>query len=188
MVPPISEEEYVARRARVREIARAQGATGYVVFNPTYITYLTGFRFLSTERPVIYLQNTTGDDVIFVPEFELERTRAEANFDRIETYLEYPGPEHPMAVLARVVADLGLHKTIAADADGYPGILGYVGPSLSVVTNAKVVEIADDIEQMLIRKSPAELELIRESGRWCSYAHRLLQQFSGAGATETEAS
>jgi Xaa-Pro aminopeptidase len=188
MVTPISEEEYAARRARVREIARAQGATGYVVFNPTYVTYLTGYRFLSTERPVIYLQNLAGDDVIFVPEFELERTQAEADFDRIETYLEYPGPEHPMVVLARVGASLGLNKMIAADSDGYPGILGYVGPSLSSVANAKVVEIAGDIEQLLVRKSPAELELIRESGRWCSRAHRLLQQYSRPGATEAEAS
>src|SRR5215831_13405665 len=129
MVNPISEEEYAARRARMREIADAHGATGYVVFNPTYVTYLTGFRFLSTERPVVYLQNAGGDDVIFVPEFELERTRAEADFDRIETYLEYPGLEHPMAVLARVVTELCLNSVIAADTDGYPGILGYVGPS-----------------------------------------------------------
>ena len=188
MVNPISEEEYAARRARAREIARAQGATGYVVFNSTYVTYLTGFRFLSTERPVVYLQNGAGDDVIFVPEFELERTQAEADFDRIETYLEYPGPEHPLVVLARVVTDLGLNNVIAADTDGYPGILGYVGPSLSAVTNAKVVEIADDIEQLLARKSPAELELIRESGRWCSHAHHLLQQYSRPGTTEAEAS
>ena len=93
-----------------------------------------------------------------------------------------------MVVLARVVADLGLNMTIAADTDGYPGILGYVGPSLSAVTNAKVVEIADDIETLLARKSPAELELIRESGRWCSHAHRLLQQYSRPGTTEAEAS
>jgi Xaa-Pro aminopeptidase len=188
MVSPISEEEYAERRARVREITRAQGATGYIVFNPTYVTYLTGFHFLSTERPVIYMQNAAGDDVIFVPEFELERTQAEANFDRIETYLEYPGQEHPMVALARVAADLGLNHTIAADTDGYPGILGYVGPSLSSVTNVRIAEIANDIEQMLIRKSPAELALIRESGRWCSHAHRLLQQYSRPGATETEAS
>jgi Xaa-Pro aminopeptidase len=188
MVTPISEEEYAARRARMRQIVHAQGATGYVVFNPTYITYLTGFRFLSTERPVIYMQNAAGDDVIFVPEFELDRTQAEANFDRIEIYLEYPGLEHPMVALARVVADLGLHHAISADSDGYPGILGYVGPALSSVTNARIVEIANDIEQMLIRKSPAELALIRESGRWCSHAHRLLQQYSRPGATETEAS
>jgi Xaa-Pro aminopeptidase len=38
------------------------------------------------------------------------------------------------------------------------------------------------------RKSPAEVELIRQSGRWCEHAHRVLQQYSVAGATEAEAS
>ena len=38
------------------------------------------------------------------------------------------------------------------------------------------------------RKSPAEVELIRQSARWCEHAHRLLQQYSVPGATEAEAS
>src|SRR5205823_7146668 len=38
------------------------------------------------------------------------------------------------------------------------------------------------------RKSEAELALIRESGKWCGVAHRLLQQYSVPGATESEAS
>jgi hypothetical protein len=66
-----------------------------VVCDPTHITYFTGFRFLSTERPTVYLQNAAGDDF-----------------------------------LARGAADLGLRGTIAADHDGYPGILGYIGPKL----------------------------------------------------------
>ena len=37
-------------------------------------------------------------------------------------------------------------------------------------------------------KSAAEIELIRESGKWCAVAHRLLQQYSVPGATEAEAS
>jgi Xaa-Pro aminopeptidase len=41
---------------------------------------------------------------------------------------------------------------------------------------------------MLVRKSPAEVELIRESGRWCAHAHELLQRYSVPGATEAEAS
>ena len=41
---------------------------------------------------------------------------------------------------------------------------------------------------MMGRKSEAELELIRESGRWCARAHRLLQEYSRVGATETAAS
>jgi Xaa-Pro aminopeptidase len=35
-------------------------------------------------------------------------------------------------------------------------------------------------------KSPAELELIRESVRWGNLAHMLLQRYTLVGATETE--
>ena len=40
----------------------------------------------------------------------------------------------------------------------------------------------------MVCKSPAEVELIRESARWCEAAHRLLQQYSVPGATEAEVS
>ena len=184
----ISPAEHAGRRERLLERARAVGATGYTLFDPTYITYFTGFRFLSNERPIVYLQSTGGDDSIFVPEFEVERTRAESAFARIESYPEYPGREHPMLALARVAADLGLRGTIAADSDGYPGILGYRGPALGEVTGASVALVGDEIEQMLVRKSPAEVELLRESGRWCAHAHRLLEQYTRVGSTEAEAS
>jgi Xaa-Pro aminopeptidase len=41
---------------------------------------------------------------------------------------------------------------------------------------------------MLVRKSEAEVALIRESASWCEYAHRLLQQYTRPGATEAQAS
>ncbi len=71
---------------------------------------------------------------MFVPEFEVERTRAETSFARIESYPEYPGIVHPMRIFAGVLADLGIRDAIGADQDGYPGILGYQGPPLSEVT------------------------------------------------------
>ena len=184
----ITLEEYADRRARLLERARAHGAGGYVLFDPTYITYFTGFWFLSNERPIVYLHTARGDDAIFVPEFEVERTRDESSFERIESYSEYPGPEHPMLALARTAADLGLRDTIAADGDGYPGILGYQGPPLSEVTGASVALLGPEIEAMLVRKSPAEVELLRESGRWCAHAHRLLEQYTRVGSTEAQAS
>jgi len=184
----ISAVEFRHRRGRLLEHVRELGATGYAVFDPTYVHYLTGFWFLSNERPIIYLQSAGGDDAIFVPEFEVERTAAEASFERIESYAEYPGLEHPMRVLAGVAKSLGLGGRIAADQDGYPGILGYEGPPLSEVTGSRVAPLSPFIESMMVRKSDAEVALIRESGRWCSYAHRLLQEYSRPGATETEAS
>jgi Xaa-Pro aminopeptidase len=180
--------ELEGRRARLLEHVQGEGLDGYVLFGQDYIRYFTGFVFLSNERPVVFAESASGDTVVFVPEFEVERTRAETAFERIESYPEYPGIEHPMKIFARVLADLGIRDAIGADEDGYPGILGYQGPALSEVTSSRVVPLAGLIESMMARKSESELELIRESGRWCARAHRLLQEYSRVGATESEAS
>ncbi len=184
----IAQSEFEARRERLLEHVRSRKLSGYVLFEQAYIQYFTGFWFLSNERPVVFAQSANGDAAVFVPEFEVARTRAETRFERIESYPEYPGVEHPMLLLARVLADLGLTATIAADQDGYPGILGYRGPPLSEVTGATVSVVANEIEQMLSRKSENEIALIRESGRWCAHAHRLLQEYTRPGVTEAEAS
>ena len=175
-VAAIPAAEFEERRERLLDQVRLADASGYVLFDASYIQYFTGFWFLSNERPVVFAQSTSGDSAIFVPEFEVARTRAETDFDRIESYPEYPGLEHPMTIFARVLADLGLAGNVAADQDGYPGILGYHGPPLSEVTGASVRSVADAIERMMARKSANEIELIRESGRWCAHAHRLLQE------------
>jgi Xaa-Pro aminopeptidase len=184
----IPADELQARRERLLEHVASERLSGYVLFGPAYIPYFTGFSFLSNERPIVFAQSASGENVIFVPEFEVERTRAETAFERIESYPEYPGREHPMRVLAGLLADLGVREKMAADEDGYPGILGYRGPALSDVTGAAVSPIGDLIESMMARKSENEIALIRESGRWCAYGHRLLQEYTRPGVTEAEAS
>jgi Xaa-Pro dipeptidase len=169
--------ELADRRKRLLEHA----GTTVVLFDQAYIQYYTSFDFLSNERPVAVV---VGEELAaFVPRFEVERAEEEGHFDRIESYPEYPGAEHPMTALARVV-----QGPLSADQDGYPGILGYQGPPLSEVTGSPVAVLAPFIEREMRRKSPAEVELIRRSARWCEHAHRLLQEYSVPGATEAEAS
>jgi Xaa-Pro aminopeptidase len=159
-----------------------------VLFDEHYIKYTAGFVFLATERPVAFVSTADGEEAIFVPEFEVERIRAETDFERVESYPEYPGREHPMQILGRLLTSLGLSAPVGADGDGYPAILGYSGPPLSEVVHGPVAPLAPFLESLMVRKSEAEVELIRESGRWCGYAHRLLQQYSRPGTTEADAS
>ena len=184
----ISTTELCERRERLLDHVRRDGLSGYVLFDAAYIQYFTGFWFLSNERPVIYAESVGGESAVFVPEFEVERTRAEGGFARIESYPEYPGTDHPMSIFARVLSDLGIRDAIGADQDGYPGILGYKGPALSDAAGASVALLGEIIEAMMARKSVSEIALIRESGRWCAHAHRLLQEYSRPGVTEAEAS
>ena len=74
----IQESELAQRRERLREHA----PDGYVLFTPDAIRYCTDFWFLSNERPIAYVELPAGESFVFVPEFEVERTRAEASFAR----------------------------------------------------------------------------------------------------------
>src|SRR5207244_10193402 len=134
------------RRARLLEFLAAAGLTGCVLFDDRYVQYFTSFNFLATERPVGVVIAAEGSLAAFVPEFEVERVRAETAFERIESYPEYPGLEHPMRILQRVLHDLGIRGAAGADSDGYPGLLGYQGPALSEVTGASVAALAPFIE------------------------------------------
>jgi Xaa-Pro dipeptidase len=184
----ISSEELGHRRERLFERHASNSLTGIVLFDQQYVQYFTRFSFLATERPVAYVESSEGERAAFVPEFEVARVRAETDFDRVESYPEYPGIEHPMRILAKVLVEMGITGAIGADQDGYPGILGYEGPSLGEVSGAEIVRLAPTIESLMVRKSPAEIELIRESARWCEYAHRLLQEYTRPGMTEAQAS
>ena len=144
-IPP---DELAERRARLAHAFPA-GLAGYVVFDEKYIQYLTRFSFLATERPVAYIESANGEQAVFVPEFEVARVRAETSFDRVASYPEYPGLEHPMHLLARVLADMGITGRVGADQDGYPGILGYRGPTLAEATASEVVAIAPPIERLM---------------------------------------
>ena len=165
-----------------------QGLSGAVLFDQHSIRYFANLGFLATERPVAFVAKEAGDLAVYVPEFEVERVRAETDYERVESYPEYPGIEHPMVILARLLADMGIRGPIGADNDGYPGILGYEGPALSEATGQTVVSLTPKIEHMIARKSEAEVELIRQSARWCEHAHRLLQEYTRPGATETAVS
>jgi Xaa-Pro dipeptidase len=184
----IAPSELESRRERLLRHLEAQRLTGYVLFDEQYIRYFTNLNFLATERPVGVVGNAAGDLAVFVPEFEVERVEAESSFERVESYPEYPGPEHPMRILGRVLGDMGIDGPFGADSDGYPGILGYQGPPLSDVMGMEAAALAPLIERMMVRKSEAEVALIRESARWCEHAHRLLQDYTRPGATEAEAS
>src|SRR5262245_51608263 len=135
----ISTDELRERRERLRALVADHNPAGFVVFDQSYVQYLTRFSFLATERPVAYIESAGGETAAFVPEFEVARVEEEATFTRVASYPEYPGEEHPMRILARVLAELGIVGAIAGDQAGYAGILGEAGTTLSPLRGAPLV-------------------------------------------------
>ena len=184
----IAPEEHRARCDTLLEATLGEGMSGVVLFDPYYVLYYAGFAFVPTERPIALVLARDGTRALVVPRLEVEHAEARSTLDRVEHYAEYPGDPRAESVLARTLADLGLAGTIGADQDGYPWILGYRGPTLSELSGATVVRVAERLEAQMAVKSEAEIALIRESVRWGNLAHRLLQRYTCVGATETEVS
>ena len=170
------------------EFVKQQQWSGVVLFDNFHITYLTGFAFIPTERPMAFAMNADGERVLFVPRLEVEHAKAEARVEHVESYLEYPGNPHPIAQFAKIISAMSIKDKVGADNDGYPWILGYQGDALSSLTGAQIVNVSPFVEHQMMLKSAAELALIRESCKWGNLAHRLLQKYTRVGANEVEVS
>ncbi len=182
--------EFQERTTRLLEYLKRENLAGVVLFDNYHITYFTGFIFIPTERPMAFALTSLGERILFVPRLELEHAKAEGQVDRVEAYLEYPGKPHPLLQFNDILDKVGFRARgkIGADNDGYPWILGYQGPTLGALTDCEVVNVNPCVEHLMAIKSPAELNLIRESVKWGNLAHRLLQKYTRVGANEVEVS
>ena len=182
----ISDAEYQARNDQLLEHIKRLNVSGVILFDGDYIKYYTGFAFIPTERPMAFVMNAAGERALFVPRLEAEHAQSYSMVDRVGHYLEYPYKPHPMQKLAELLTEMGIKGDVAADNDGYPWIFGYRGPALSEVTGAKVHPVRAAVEDQLMIKSPAEINLLKESCKWAKLAHMLLQRYTKPGLTETE--
>jgi len=183
----IQEREYLERTARLAAYAREQGLDGVALFDPAYVLYYVGFAFVPTERPMAFVLNADAEGGMLVPRLEREHAEANALVSEVADYPEYPGEAHPSEALRSLLAKLGLER-VGADHDGYPWVLGYRGPTLTDLLGAAPVKITAFVEDQMAIKSPAEIELIRESAKWGNLAHVLLQRYTRPGLTEVEVS
>ncbi len=182
----IQRAEFEKRSAVLVERLRERELTGAVLFDAAYVLYYTGFAFIPTERPIALVVAADGSRRLLVPRLELEHAAANAVVQDVDHYPEYPAEEHPTAALARLLGRLGVRDRFGADTDGYPWIFGYRGPSLGELAGTKPEPVAALVEDQLAVKSPAEIELLRESSKWANLAHSLLQRYTRPGLTETE--
>jgi len=177
---------------RIMAIASEMGRRGldalYLV-SVANIAYTTNFFHIPTERPIAALILSSGEKILFVPRLEYEHALKYSYADEVLSYDEYPDERHPMLIIADHMRRLGLEgKRIGFDVDGYGHIFGYRGPRLSEVLKASYSYERDLVENMRLVKSEEELRLLRESAKWASLAHRLLQEYTRPGLYEDEIS
>ena len=182
----ISDNEFKMRCDGLLQLIEEKSLSGVVLFKSEYIHYYTGFAFIPTERPIAFAMNAQGERYLFVPRIEKEHAEANALIDEVHFYKEYPDKPHPMSQFMDVLKNMNIQGKVGADVDGYPIIFGYRGRSLSESGAFDVSIISNFIEDCMIIKSPAEINLLRESSKWANLALYLLQKYTAPGKTETE--
>ncbi|ASN04547.1 M24 family metallopeptidase [Virgibacillus necropolis] len=186
----ITNEEILMRQESFLKKLSDKNIEGAILFKDIDIFYLTGFRFIATERPIALIIDPNGTTFLFVPLLENDYAYENANVDNIITYPEYPGLKHPMDYLNEQLISLDFNNiNFGVDSDGYSSPYGYRGPRLSeIFDNKRFTNINNVVEEMRFVKSEGEIELIKESCRWGNLAHRLLQKYSRTGLSEIEVS
>jgi Xaa-Pro aminopeptidase len=186
-VPAIAPAEYATRREALLAGMEQTGLDALVVFYPARVAYLTGFHHIPTERPVAFVLGPRARSALVVPAVEKEHAEQVAGLDHVEVYFEYPGDQHPIHRVARVLRTFGAQpRRIGADHDGVVPYWGYRGPRLSEVIGARATDVEPLVEALRRVKSPAELECIQLSCDWACRAHRRMQGAIRTGVTEME--
>ena len=176
MTTRVPDSEFDDRLAAVRDRLADSDADVAVFFGATAIEYLTGFHHIQTERPVC-LAVTPGRVSITVPRLEVERVGPNPRIEAVHSYFDYPSG-NPIEVAVEMLEELNA-ETVAADADGAPGVMGYEGPSLS---DFLPVETQAWVSRLRWEKSASEIDLVRDSARWANLGHRYLADHTAVGA------
>lgn len=186
----ISESEYRRRIEAVRKVLQRRRLDALYLSNATSIFYLTGYSFISTERPAALVIPLDGKITFLGPLLEKDHIPLKTRLiEEVKTYLDYPGEKHPIEHFAEFLKEMGLaKKRVGIDNKaGAAGMWGYKGPPITrKLPEAKFVDMADLVPKMRLVKSPAEVSLIRESAKWANLAVSLLQEYTTEGAWDVE--
>ena len=186
----ISNAEYERRIEHVRKVLTKRKLDALYLTNGTSMFYLTGYSFISTERPAALVVPVDGKISFMGPLLEKDHVPLETRFiEDVRTYVDYPGEKHPIDHFAEFLKDMGLtKKRIGTDnKDGATGMWGYKGPSLTKkLREAEFVDATDIVPEMRLAKSEEEIALMKESAKWANLATTLLQEYSEEGSWDVD--
>jgi Xaa-Pro aminopeptidase len=152
--------------------------------------YLTGYSFISTERPAALIIPLDGEITFIGPRLEEDHVPLETNLIKnVKTYVDYPGEKHPIEHFATFLKEMRLDKKrIGIDnRAGASGMWGYKGPTLAKkLPEVRFADASELVPNMRQVKSTTEIELMKESAKWANLAMTLLQEYTEEGLWDVD--
>lgn len=186
----ISESEHKSRIERVRKYLHKRKLDALYLTNGTSMFYLTGYSFISTERPAALIIPLDGEITFIGPRLEEDHVPLETNLIKnVKTYVDYPGEKHPIEHFATFLKEMRLDKKrIGIDnGAGASGMWGYRGPTLAKkLPEVRFADASEVVPNMRQVKSTTEIELMKESAKWANLAMTLLQEYTEEGLWDVD--
>ena len=186
----ISDSEYKLRIEHVRKYLHKRKLDALYLTNGTSMFYLTGYSFISTERPAALIIPLDGEITFIGPRLEEDHVPLETNLIKnVKTYVDYPGEKHPIEHFATFLKEMRLDKKrIGIDnRAGASGMWGYKGPTLAKkLPEARFADASELVPNMRQVKSTTEIELMKESAKWANLATTLLQEYTEEGLWDVD--
>lgn len=173
------------RKDEILDLLEKEDLDGLCLFSPHFISRLTGFNFLPTERPIAYLLSDD-EETMVIPRLEKEHLEiVNEEMEDVIVYPDYPGHKHPMKKITSVLDDAGFDK-IGVDTDGYGSSYGYFGPPLSEISDIEIKDIREKLEKNFAVKYPEEIELMKKSAEWERLGMEILMDMTEVGKSEVD--
>lgn len=181
----LPEKLYQKKRKELFSKLQKENIDAICLFSPTYVSHLTGYTFLATERPIAYVFDQESQKIV-IPRLEKEHIEEKGiEFDKKIVYPEYPGKKRPMKYLKEILEEEDYNK-IGVDSDGYSSSYGYFGPQLSELISTEIQNIRLELEKFISIKHEKEIELLKESAKWENLGLQYLKEKTEPGKSEME--
>ncbi|TCV97656.1 Xaa-Pro dipeptidase [Luteibacter rhizovicinus] len=165
--PAIGADEYQQRLDRARRLMRERGDDALLITAGTSLRYFAGVPWGASERLVALLVTMHGEPVLICPAFEEGSLSHELKIPaRLRMWEEH---EDPQALVANLLAERGAHR-LALD----PAVSFLVYERLRKQLGQRaIVDASEIVDGCRMRKSPAELALMRQATAMTLQVHRL---------------
>ena len=182
----MNDEMYYRQRIeRVQAGLESQGFDALLDLAAADINYLTGFFYTATERPTAILVPREGEPVLLLPLLDIDQVAAECWVGEVETYFEYPGLEHPIIWMAKLLAGRGFDRATIGIDEGALSITyaRMLQQTLPAATFADAGGIVSDLRQL---KDKREIGFLRKAHRYADIMQEIGLQALRARRVQTE--
>ena len=187
----ISKENHLKRIEKIRNFQDVNEMGSMIFFSPLSIYYLTGYHFITTERPVAFVLPAQDEPWFFVPRLEQEHLIEKIPWIGREIYFEYPDEVHPANLFVKNLKEHKIfdHK-VGMESPTFSAYWGYRGPLIAdLIAKDATFELHSAlIPDMRKIKDEEELRLIKISAKYGDIAHHLLQEYTAEGKNEVDVS